>query len=449
MIARSSQPFVFVHIPRTGGTSIEMALTQHLLGKSLEALSDAEMDEWRLPGPGRVHQHGKLADYPRAGGPAFAFVRNPWDWAVSEVAYFMKHGHPLFAGRSWKDGLMLLAEGAGTVIWGHDFLPQTASLCGENGHPGVTWAGRFEFLQEHFSEICTWLNLPALRLGRQETTREGRPHYRELYDDESREAIGQRYAADATVFGYEFDGLRADESRKLLATPEIQRRWLGWLEQCGLSPLGWRTAEPSAGAELASHGKYEGLKKWGWYLDDAARWAWFFRTETPVKALEIGAFDGVSAGMMLDLLFPHVASEVHAVDPYLPDPTTPQVNAGVRQVFEDNRLTGGHADQIKLYEGISGEVLAWMLAGDGFWESFDFIYVDGSHAAKDVFIDAALSWNLLKPGGVIGFDDYEWGNPAFPHKRPQLAIRAFEDVFGDRIALVFGGYRRFYRKLRG
>ncbi len=39
-------------------------------------------------------------------------------------------------------------------------------------------------------------------------------------------------------------------------------------------------------------------------------------------------------------------------------------------------------------------------------KAFDLIYVDGSHAALDVLVDAALCWRLLRPGGVILFDDY-------------------------------------------
>ena len=39
-------------------------------------------------------------------------------------------------------------------------------------------------------------------------------------------------------------------------------------------------------------------------------------------------------------------------------------------------------------------------------DSFDFIYIDGSHKCLDVYLDACLAWKLLKPGGYIVFDDY-------------------------------------------
>lgn len=196
--------------------------------------------------------------------------------------------------------------------------------------------------------------------------------------------------------------------------------------------------------------RYRGVKKWGWYLDDLHGWRSLLTTEAPVKALEVGAFDGVSANLMLDLLFTHPESEVHAIDPYLPDPTTPEVDERTRDHFEENCRIGGHESRVKLYEGLSAEVLAWMAGVDDYWQSFDFIFIDGSHLAKDVFIDAGLCWNLLKPGGVLAFDDYEWGDwQNAPLSTPRMAIDAFAGVFQDRLELLRGGHRRIYRKTEG
>ncbi len=193
--------------------------------------------------------------------------------------------------------------------------------------------------------------------------------------------------------------------------------------------------------------KYTGAKQWGWYLDDLPALQSLLHSTEPVKALEIGAFDGVSANLMLDLLFPHPQSEVHVIDPWLPDPTTPELGEETRARFESNCRTGGHEAQIRVYEGLSAEVLAWMIAEEGYWESFDFIYVDGSHLAPDVFLDAALSWNLLKPGGLIAFDDYEWGDwERDLSGTPRAAIDAFERVFAGRIELLRGNWRRTFRK---
>ena len=42
---------------------------------------------------------------------------------------------------------------------------------------------------------------------------------------------------------------------------------------------------------------------------------------------------------------------------------------------------------------------------------FDLIYIDGSHSAKDVLLDSLLAWRLLRPGGAMVWDDYEWALP--------------------------------------
>jgi len=196
--------------------------------------------------------------------------------------------------------------------------------------------------------------------------------------------------------------------------------------------------------ELAD--KYVGLKKWGWYLG-LQDWKTLFHTEKPARVLEIGAFDGVSANMMLDHLFPHPESRVCCIDPFLPDPTTPEVSKQTRLDFYENLKRGGHTEQIDIFEGLSVEVLAWMIAEDGYWDSFDLIYIDGSHLAHDVLTDAVISWNLLKYGGVIAFDDYEWNGGNSPLDRPKLGIDAFASVFHPQLRLVKSGYRRIWQKI--
>jgi predicted O-methyltransferase YrrM len=190
-------------------------------------------------------------------------------------------------------------------------------------------------------------------------------------------------------------------------------------------------------------------KPWGWYQapDQLAPLVEHCRSGERVKALEIGAFDGVSANSMLDLLFLHPESEVHTMDPYRPDPTTPEVSEQTRALFEENCRRGGNGERIHLYKGISAEVLAWMAATEGFWESFDFAFIDGSHLCADVFIDAAMTWHLLKPGAIMVFDDYNW-MPEFPEpRRPRAAIDCFERCFAGRLARLWAGAQIGFLKL--
>lgn len=57
--------------------------------------------------------------------------------------------------------------------------------------------------------------------------------------------------------------------------------------------------------------------------------------------------------------------------------------------------------------------------------TYDFIYVDADHTTVGVILDAELSWPLLKSGGIMAFDDYEWGSNLPLHLRPKPGIDLF------------------------
>lgn len=77
---------------------------------------------------------------------------------------------------------------------------------------------------------------------------------------------------------------------------------------------------------------------------------------------------------------------------------------------------------------------------------YDFIYIDGSHIAKDVLTDACMAWPLLKPKGIMVFDDYMWGNPRDILHRPKPAIDAFCNIFAEEAEIVHVGYQLVVRK---
>ena len=56
---------------------------------------------------------------------------------------------------------------------------------------------------------------------------------------------------------------------------------------------------------------------------------------------------------------------------------------------------------------------------------FDFVYVDGGHTEEQVFRDAESAWLLTKPGSIIAFDDYLWGEGLPIESRPRRAIDRF------------------------
>jgi len=71
---------------------------------------------------------------------------------------------------------------------------------------------------------------------------------------------------------------------------------------------------------------------------------------------------------------------------------------------------------------------------------FDFIYIDGSRMAFDVITDAVLSFELVRIGGIIAFDDYLWKLPGSNNilTNPKFAIDSFTNIFSPRIRILGG-----------
>ena len=76
-------------------------------------------------------------------------------------------------------------------------------------------------------------------------------------------------------------------------------------------------------------------------------------------------------------------------------------------------------------------------------KQYDFIYVDASHRADDTFVDAYYAHKMLKPGGLIIFDDFIWKDPNAPHpvSSPELGIRMFFSMYDNLYTPNMQGYQ--------
>jgi hypothetical protein len=179
--------YVFIHINKTGGTSIERAL--HLRSERMTAL-----EKLARMGPQRFARAFK-----------FAFVRNPWDKVVSHYHYRVRTNRTGLADsglgfREW----VLRAYGERDPRY-HDepkmFMPQVRWVSDDAGRCIVDFIGRFESLADDFAEVCRRIGVEAV-LPHVKTTSHG--HYREAYDDETRALVAARFAPDIEAYGYRF-----------------------------------------------------------------------------------------------------------------------------------------------------------------------------------------------------------------------------------------------------
>jgi predicted O-methyltransferase YrrM len=133
-----------------------------------------------------------------------------------------------------------------------------------------------------------------------------------------------------------------------------------------------------------------------------------------VHYLEIGTYEGRSAIWVLENILTHPTARMTGIDVFPP---------GVKERYLANVKLSGHPEKVTTIAGFSQEEVRKLPPS-----SFDLIYVDGSHAADDVLADAVEAWEVLKPGGILIFDDYAWlgyGSVLPVELRPKLAIDAF------------------------
>jgi predicted O-methyltransferase YrrM len=144
-----------------------------------------------------------------------------------------------------------------------------------------------------------------------------------------------------------------------------------------------------------------------------------YKGRSDLRYLEVGSFQGRSFLWVLENVANHPSSSLTSID------------IVIGEIFRENIELSGQADRVTTLEGRSEAMLRTLPP-----DSFDIIYIDGSHRGDDVMIDAVLSWSLLRVGGVIIFDDYKWKGDWPIELRPGFAINSFVSLFRSRLEVV-------------
>ena len=212
MIISPGRRFIFVHIPKTGGTSVAHALEQRamkddiLIGDTPKAKRrKARLRE--LAAAGRVWKHSTLRDMAGVIDPAdhfvFTIVRNPWDRAVSYYHWLQTQSfhHP--------------AVDRAQALTFSDFLhhAQTQAAFRSQPYPSyVTDAAgqvrcdlfaRLEHLEEDLAPLWAHLGF-VCQVGRENASQRV-ADWRGYYTDQDAAIIADVCANDIAAFGYAFD----------------------------------------------------------------------------------------------------------------------------------------------------------------------------------------------------------------------------------------------------
>jgi predicted O-methyltransferase YrrM len=165
--------------------------------------------------------------------------------------------------------------------------------------------------------------------------------------------------------------------------------------------------------------------------------------------LEIGSYEGRSAVWTIENLMED-GGEIYCIDTWEGGAEhTPEDMAGTEARFHNNILTVREAFPERKVNKLKGLSTQWIPSLTCEKLEFDFIYIDGSHLAKDVLTDACMAWPLLKDRGFMVFDDYLWRPPGFDvMQRPKIAVDAFVNMFEDELQMTHLGYQLIVRKLK-
>ena len=192
---------VFIHVNKTAGRSISMALfgnvREHITVKELFNLDYNKPETEKRLEKCRVDYRYKLLKKYWDHYFKFVIVRNPWDRKLSDFFFGKREG---------------------IVAADIDFITYINNNHLNNdlwNSPGLEWVedkngdidknifmGKFENLQNDFNIICDKINIPRRKLPHLNSSTHS--PYWEYYNDEIKEMVEEKYKKDIEAFGYEF-----------------------------------------------------------------------------------------------------------------------------------------------------------------------------------------------------------------------------------------------------
>jgi hypothetical protein len=210
--------FLFVHVPKTGGNSIQAALEPYSEDKIVsvsEHHDGVDRFEVRSGKYAGLVKHSTLDRYKAALDAEtygslykFAVIRNPWDRMIS--CYFSPHRGPVEWDRERFLRLLAKTPGLRHYVREKPFVEKWLGKLGFHVRLGNRKLGadvdtliRFEELNAGFKSVCEILDIPFSPLP--ERNKSSRKHYSTYYDEELKEAVRRRFLDEVEYGDYDFE----------------------------------------------------------------------------------------------------------------------------------------------------------------------------------------------------------------------------------------------------
>lgn len=200
------QKGIYIHIPKTGGSSIRRALQRLPNTVDCGHFNLIQHEEKLLEGYSETDMKtsvGVFNDY-----TTFTIVRNPWDRMVSEWKWFTNttYKKPRVCVKAAFNG-MGFEEFIDSFLYGgpcgdHRHRKPQASFVHNRDNSTAQYIFRFENINEEFVKICDLLKIPHMKLGHELKT--CREHYSIYYNTETKKQVEKVWGIDIDMFKYTF-----------------------------------------------------------------------------------------------------------------------------------------------------------------------------------------------------------------------------------------------------
>lgn len=166
-------------------------------------------------------------------------------------------------------------------------------------------------------------------------------------------------------------------------------------------------------------------------------WLGHLKDKPGACGLELGTFEGDSAHWFLENIFTHPTSEYTCIDTFEGSEEHHLAGIDCSQIEAATRAKlAVFGPRVHIEKGYSNEVMKIYRR-----PYFDMAYIDAAHDAMNVLRDSVIAFDLLKVGGVMIWDDYQWG--IFPDAMdcPKLGVDSFINCFGRQLEIIGMGYQ--------
>ena len=218
MLISNKYRFIFVHVHKVAGQSITNALIPYAAEPWQKYLSTVIPYRIQLKVFTKIKQYGGKGFSPQPfadhiSGPvlrdalgaarfdqyfSFAFVRNPWDWVLSQYTYAKKnprhHMHKKYNSfQNFNEFCRWHCTENPSIKFQKNYVFD------KKGRQVVNFIGKQEYLRRDFKYVCEQIGINAVLPHYNQSRKES---YQKHYSDESMELVSRTFSEDIRLLSY-------------------------------------------------------------------------------------------------------------------------------------------------------------------------------------------------------------------------------------------------------